>query len=145
LQTHVCNNLKSAQTNAQITEEKIHKELSAGRFAGLFRIKPFRNLHMSLLGLIEKKIPGSFRLIHNLSFPPGDSVNDGIQTQQSAVHYEGIDDAITCIKQLGRGVYKVKTDISNAFRILPLSHAISLFELFVAEQVLFLQILTNGL
>ncbi|KAK3594920.1 hypothetical protein CHS0354_009305 [Potamilus streckersoni] len=30
-----------------------------------------------------------------------DSVNDGIPTQQSAVHYEGIDDAITCIKHLG--------------------------------------------
>ncbi len=118
LQTHVCKNLKSAQANAQITEEKIQKELTAGRFAGPFLTKPFPNLHISPLGLVET--PGSFRLIHHLSFPPGDSVNDGIPTQQSTVHYEGIDNAIKCIKQLGRGCFMAKTDISNAFRILPI-------------------------
>jgi hypothetical protein len=34
---------------------------------------PFQNLVCSSLGLIPKNIPGKFRLIHDLSFPKGNS------------------------------------------------------------------------
>lgn len=33
---------------------------------------------MSPLGIVPKKAPGEFNLIHHLSFPRGNSVNSGI-------------------------------------------------------------------
>ena len=72
------------------------------------------------LGLVPKKTPGEFRLIHHLSFPRGLSVNDGIPEEHSTVSYATINDAICQIKSVGPGAYLAKTDIKNAFRILPI-------------------------
>ena len=76
-----------------------------------FRVSP--------LGVVPKKAPGEYRLIHHLSFPHGASVNDGISTENSFVQYARVDDAVTMIKQLGRGCFLAKTDIKSAFRIIP--------------------------
>ena len=35
-------------------------------------------MQLSPLGLVEKKTPGTYRIIHHLSFPEGSSINDGI-------------------------------------------------------------------
>jgi hypothetical protein len=48
------------------------------RIAGPFLSPPFQNLVCSPLGLIPKNIPGKFRLIHDLSFPKGNSINSHI-------------------------------------------------------------------
>ena len=70
--------------------------------------------------MVPKKSPGEFRLIHHLSFPKGASVNDGISHENSTVCYANIGDAIRCIKLAGQGSYLAKTDIQNAFRIIPI-------------------------
>ena len=75
---------------------------------------------VSPLGVVPKKSPGEFRLIHHLSFPKGTSVNDGISSENSSVQYATIQDAISCIKRAGRGCFLAKTDIQNAFRIIPI-------------------------
>ncbi|XP_068675471.1 tripartite motif-containing protein 2-like [Montipora foliosa] len=71
-------------------------------------------------GVVPKKTPGEFRLIHHLSYPDGSSVNDFIPDQFSSVQYASIGDAITLIKSLGRACYMAKTDIKSAFRIIPI-------------------------
>ena len=69
---------------------------------------------------MPKKTPGEFRLIHHLSFPHGASINDGISSEHTAVCYSRVDDAISMIKNLGKGCFLAKTDIKNAFRIIPI-------------------------
>lgn len=70
--------------------------------------------------MVPKKSPGEFRLIHHLSFPTDASVNDGISHENSTVCYATIGDAIRCIKLAGQGSYLAKTDIQNAFQIIPI-------------------------
>ena len=61
------------------------------------------------MGLVPKKNPSEFRLVHHLSFP----------RDFSYVHYASTDDAINLIKQLCSGCFMAKTDIASAFRIVP--------------------------
>lgn len=55
-----------------------------------------------------------------MSYPPGESVNDFISKEFTSVQYTVISDAIAGIKKLGNFSYLCKTDISNAYRNLPL-------------------------
>ena len=114
-------NLKSAKDNPTSVTEKLSKELTAGRIVGPFDVPPFDPFRVSPLGIIPKKSPGEFRLIHHLSYPAGSSVNDGIPKELATVRYATIDDAIRLIKSLGKGCFLAKTDIKSAFRIIPVS------------------------
>ena len=114
------NNPISAQHNSEIVSAKISKELAAGRLAGPFDSPPLPNFRVSPLGVVPKKSPGEYRLIHHLSFSRGVSVNDGISTEDSFVQYARVDDAVTMIKQLRQGCFLAKTDVKSAFRIIPI-------------------------
>ncbi len=50
----------------------------------------------SPLGLVPKH-DGSWRRIHDLSFPYGDSVNDGIPQEWGALEYATYDDAVDAL------------------------------------------------
>lgn len=113
------NNLLSAFNNPEVVTSKLHKELEADRLAGPFTTPPFEIFRVSPLGVVPKKVPGEFRMIHHLSFPKGSSVNDGILPENSSVHYSTIQEAIRYVTSVGRNCYLAKTDIKNAFRIIP--------------------------
>ena len=81
---------------------------------------PFSVFRVSPLGLVPKKTEGEFRLIHHLSFPKGTSLNDGIPPEHTSVSYATVEDAIRFIKTVGPGCFLAKTDIKNAFRIIPI-------------------------
>ena len=55
----------------------------------------------------------------DLSFPKGQSVNDGIGAEVCSVSYATVDQAMRCIKTLGRGALLAKFDIANAYRAVP--------------------------
>lgn len=114
-------NLLSAYENPTVVQTKIDKEVNLGRLAGPFSLPPFSKFCISPLGVVPKKTPGDFRLIHHLSFPKGGSINDGISEEFSSVSYATIQDAIRNIMFLGRGCFLAKTDIKSAFRIIPIS------------------------
>lgn len=73
-------NLISASQFTHIIDAKISAELAANRISGPFTHIPFTDLVISPIGVVEKKIPGTFRMIHHLSFPRGGSINSGIST-----------------------------------------------------------------
>ena len=73
----------------------------------------------SPLGLQPKKIPGQYRVIHHLSYPKGQSVNDSIPDQESTVKYATVGQAIQYLVHYGSNSYMAKTDIQSAFRIIP--------------------------
>ncbi len=62
-------------------------------------------------------------MIHHLSFPDGSSINDSISSEFTSVNYARVDDAIALVKRLGPGCFLAKTDIQNAFRIIPIRPA----------------------
>ena len=108
-------NLLSAITNPKAVDDKLDKEIHLGRIVGPFDTRPFSVFHISPLGLIPKKSPGEFRLIHLLSFPEGHSINSHIPKIASSVQYANIDDAIRLIRRTGRGCALAKTDIKTLF------------------------------
>ena len=114
-----CKNLVSAFDLPHIVDKKIRKEVLKGRIAGPFQQPPFPDFHISPLGVVPKKDPGTYRLIHHLSHPKGVSVNDHIPDEVVKVRYQTIDTAIHLIKTAGKGAFLAKTDVSEAFRIMP--------------------------
>ena len=101
-----------------MVDQKVAKELEAHRLAGPLDSPPFPVFRVSPLGIVPKKTPRDFRMIHHLSYPRGESVNDGISYEHSSVQYANVDKAIKLITQTGVGSYLAETDIKSAFRIL---------------------------
>lgn len=97
--------LISALQNPEAVDTKLRKELEANRLSGPYRYLPFPIFRVSPLGVVPKKTPGEFRLIHHLSFPKGFSVNDGIPTEHTSVSYASIGDAIRLTKLAGPGCF----------------------------------------
>lgn len=113
--------LASAAERPQVVKEKLAKEISLGRIAGPFHKRPFANLQCSPIGLVPKRQPNTFRLIHHLSFPKGQSINDFIDPKLCAVHYASFDNAVDLLLRTGRNAWLAKADIKSAFRLLPVS------------------------
>lgn len=99
---HEVNNLLSARSKPEVVEGKVKKELEGNRFVGSFREKPFKLMQLSPLGLAEKKTPGTYRMIHHLSFPEGSSINDGIPEEFCHVQYASIQYTIDIINSVGK-------------------------------------------
>ena len=98
--------------------EAISKELSRVHIAGPFASPPFPNLHCSPLVCVSKK-EESYRLIINLSSPPGRSVNENIPKDLFSVDIAKFDDAVELLRSLAPGALMGKIDIKHAFRICP--------------------------
>ena len=58
-----------------------------GRVAGPFDVLTPADVILSPLGVVPKKTPGEYRLIHDLSFPKLDSVNSHIEKAYMEVTY----------------------------------------------------------
>ena len=117
-------NLKSADEFSGVIDRKLSKELVMGRILGPYTIPPaMAKFRVSPLGVVPKKAKGEFRMIHHLSYPEGESVNDFIPDEMSSVTYATIQDAISFIQGSRQHVHMAKVDIESAFRIIPVSPA----------------------
>lgn len=114
------NNLPSFEKNKSVGLQKISQELCTGRIAGPFSSPPFTNIQVSPLGIVPKKNPGEFRMIHHLSYPKGSSINDHIPAQYCSVQYQSIDHGIAAIKRIGVGALLSKSDLENAYKQVPI-------------------------
>ena len=120
--------LKSVQGMEDVVQEKIRKEVVAGRVVGLFSDPSVPRLRVSLLGIVSQKPLCEFRLIHHLSYPAGESVNGRIPQELCTVWYTSFDAAVCMVRACGHGVEMMKCDIKSAFHLLPVHPAD--FELF---------------
>lgn len=112
-------NLNSAKARPDVVKKKLVDETHAGRVMGPFVKPPMVGLVISPLGVVPKKVPNKFRMIHHLSYPNKGSVNDAIDKYDKSVGYPSVDDAIEMILDSGENVWLGKTDIESAFRIVP--------------------------
>ena len=112
-------NLPSCSDAPTVIDEYVQTELRAGRLAGPYPPGHPTILKISPIGLVPKKAPGSFRIIHHLSFPAGTSVNDCIPREYTTVQYGSIDEAVKIISGIP-SPYLAKTDVASAFRLIPI-------------------------
>ena len=115
-------NMESARLHPEVISEYLRKECSLGRMLGPFpddaRGMPF--LHVNRFGVIPKgHNTGKWRLITDLSFPPGFSVNDGIDPSLCSMVYTTVDKVAVLASRLGRGALLAKIDIESAYRLIP--------------------------
>ena len=113
-------NLTSARQNPDILKKLILEEVRLGRIVGPFPSPPFVHFQVNPVGLVPKKELGAFRMIVDMSNPPGSSINDFIEDEFATVSYASFKEAIKMIIECGKGAYMCKTDIKSAFRLLPL-------------------------
>ena len=113
-------NMPSAIESPGPVHQYLKTECAAGRVAGPFEQKEVPNVHISRFGVIPKKgQPGEWRLILDLSFPPGKSINDGIEKELRSLQFPIIDQAVEHILQLKPRALLAKVDIVHAFRNIP--------------------------
>jgi len=126
--SHECKNLLSASQNPEDTTNLLVSELSNGYVIGPFDKIPFLHYRISPLGIAESKYSRKKRLIVDLSAPHDDSahpsLNDLIDKDDFSLSYVSIDNAISVIQKLGKGSWLCKTDIKDAFKLLPIKESL---------------------
>ena len=83
-------NMRSAFEFPQLIDMRLRKQLALWRMLDPFDVPPTDPAYRIPPGVVPKKVPGEFRVIHNLSQSEGSSVNDYIPRQLSSVHYATI-------------------------------------------------------
>ena len=114
-------NHKSANLYPSHVDTYLQDEKGFGAIVGPFSKKPFKNLHCSPFITREKPDSENRRVIVDLSWPKGSSVNDFVDSHQYMgteflLTFPSIDDITAQIIRLGRGCLLYKVDISRAFR-----------------------------
>ena len=114
------NNHPSALANSAVVSSHIANEVSAGRLVGPLSAEAASQVHTSPIGLVPKgHTTGRWRVIVDLSFPAGHSVNDGMDRDLASIRYTSLDDAVHLILRLGPGTQLVKLDLKDAYRMVP--------------------------
>ena len=97
----------------------ISKQLASGRLLGPFPKPPLPHFRSSPLGAVTRKRSSKVWRIHNLSWPRGSSVNDGIPDSEASILYEAFSCAVRDLIQAGPGSLFIKLDLEQAFRQIP--------------------------
>ena len=101
---------------------KIMNEVKLKRYAGPFADEPpFEEFIQSPIGLVPKDKGTKTRLIFHLSYPrSGHSVNSAIDKDLCSVKYPDFSQAIDLCLAAGAGCHVSKSDMSSAFRHVPM-------------------------
>ena len=108
----------SAQLHPTVVAEYLEKEMRLGRMLGPFEPRQLTiPLQINRFGVIPKgRNTGKWRLITNLSYPPGHSVNDGIDPTLCSLTYTTVEEITQLITQFQPGALLAKIDIDSAYR-----------------------------
>eukprot|EP00731_Ephydatia_muelleri_P029970 Em0021g493a len=112
-------NMFSAQQHPEIIQNYISNELKMGRLLGPLGTNHHHAIHVNRFGVIPKGNSGKWRLITNLSYPPGNSVNDGIDPKLCSLKYTSVEDVAGIAAKLGQGALMAKVDTEAAYRLVP--------------------------
>ena len=123
--SHECVNLRSATHNFNdCVTELIQTEVDKGFLSGPYVSPPTKPYRVNPIGVAQGKYSLKKRLIVDLSSPHDSeivsSLNDLLRKEEYCLSYVRIDDAIDLIQTFGPGTKLCKTDISDAFKQLPL-------------------------
>ena len=117
-------NLDCALQHKQVVDEYLKNELHHQRISGPFQKTEAKGVHINRFGVIPKHHQtDKWRLIVDLSFPNGRSVNDGIPKTLCSLSYITVDNAIDEICRVGPNCLLAKIDVKSVFRLLPVHPA----------------------
>lgn len=110
-------NMGSTSPQPTVLSEYITKELVLGRMLGPLELATRPHVHVSGFGVIFKgHNTGKWKLITDLCYPKGRSVNDGIDPGLCSLLYSTVDEVAELVARLGQGT---KVDIKSAYRLIP--------------------------
>jgi hypothetical protein len=118
----VPHNHRSAIDNPEHVKKFLNKAFALDSMLGPFKKNPFSSpACFSPIGMVEKNDSSDRRLILDMSFPGGFSVNDVIPKgeylgKRVSLRYPGIDELVNLIKLKGRGCAIFKKDLKSAYR-----------------------------
>jgi len=97
-------NMPSAAAHPDVINKYVGDEIAGGRIFGPFPKGEIPNLQINRMGVVPKgHTPGRWRLITDLSFPEGASVNDGIDPHLCSLQYTSVDRVARAAQSLGKG------------------------------------------
>ena len=118
-------NHKGAKDYPEFIQRYLKKECSASRIAGPFAVNPLSvPLAVSPMNTVPKASMDERRVIVDLSWPIGLSVNDGISKDSYLgeiikLHYTSVEDVCRMVMQFGKGAVIYKRDLRHAYRQIP--------------------------
>ena len=122
-------NHKGARDYPQFIDKYFHRECTAGRVAGPFRYNPLSvSLVVSPMNSVPKSCADERRVIVDLSWPSGASVNDGISKdvylgELIELHYASVKQVCEMVLEVGPGAHIYKRDLRHAYRQIPVDPA----------------------
>jgi hypothetical protein len=122
LRSSSCRNHTGATDFPEQMTNYLIKESSYQAVGGLIKDNPFNEpIALSPLNSVPQKDSSERRVIVDLSFPEGESVNFGILKDEYlgnkiSVSYPKVDDLIHLIKLKGQGCMIFKEDLKRAYR-----------------------------
>ena len=125
-QNHSVKNHKGAKEFPMHVQSFLNKEKKYGATLGLFKENPFSNvITLSPLNTVPKKDSEDRRIILDLSFPKGSSINDKVSKDfylgdKINLTYPGVDDLVNIVKIKGKGCLLFKCDLKRAYRQIPI-------------------------
>ena len=122
-------NHPSAVRRPTVLNEYVSKELQYDAISGPFDANPFDNFCViSPLLCVPKRDSAEFRIVHDLSFPDGKSVNSGIPSdtylsEDYHLRLPGLSRLAEFIIAKGRNCKIFKRDLKRAYRQIPVDPA----------------------
>ena len=118
-------NHKSATSYPDHVDVYLKEEIDNKAMLGPFATPPIENLHISPFMTRENSNSDNRRVIIDLSWPIGESVNAGVTTDKYLgvdfiLSYPSVDNIVAEVLKLGKGCQIFKVDITRAFRHVPI-------------------------
>ena len=118
--------------NTSDVRNYFNKEIANNAVLGPFLNNPFTNdAYWSPLNTQDKKDGTEKRIIVNMSFPKGNSINDGIRKdcyldKQISLKYPTVDKLVEIVKRKGKGCMLFKQDLCRFYRQIPVCPKITI-------------------
>lgn len=115
-ESRISSNWPSAEEHSTAVYDIILDYKSKGRLSGPFSAPPEGSVPYvaSPVGAFKKRRSQKVRPIHDLSWPPSSSINDGISPEEFTFKYATIDDAVQLVSMF-KEPHMAKSDLSQAF------------------------------
>ena len=109
-----CENWPSALQHEEDVSQFIHKNLSLGRVVGPWTHPPCDGFIASPIGAFVRTGSNKVRVIHDLSYPAGQSINDNIDPDAFTLQYVTVDEAAKMCSKFHEA-WMAKSDLASAF------------------------------
>ena len=114
--SHIHENWPSVSKFQNEVEEQIIEDVRRHRVVGPFITPPSSTFVGNPMGAFRKKRSSKLRIIHDLSWPPGGSINSFIPKDEFTLQYIKFDEIVAAVRSCGQSCVMAKVDLESAFK-----------------------------